>query len=185
MPTKIVGSADGNKIFQNCCVGVSLKLRPTLISTRRVGGEALEGFEDDRRQAGEEGEHDDGQRRCARTAPGTADRPAPAAPKRRPRPRSRRRGGSAARDASATPMRDAEHGEQQARGQAFPRRFAARRRGISSSVKTRPRLPMTSDGRGTMKRLIGADADQNFDGDEKQTRPSPSRPQPAAPAALR
>ena len=32
----MVGSAAGNRIFQNCCERVRLKLRPTLISTRRV-----------------------------------------------------------------------------------------------------------------------------------------------------
>ena len=32
----MVGSAAGNRIFQNCCVGVRLKLRPTLTSTLRV-----------------------------------------------------------------------------------------------------------------------------------------------------
>src|SRR6186997_1864132 len=35
-PTKIVGSAAGNMIFQNCWVGVRLKLRPTLTRTLRV-----------------------------------------------------------------------------------------------------------------------------------------------------
>src|SRR6476659_2469534 len=35
-PTKMVGSAAGNRICQNCCDGVRLKLLPTLISTRRV-----------------------------------------------------------------------------------------------------------------------------------------------------
>src|ERR1019366_8048555 len=35
-PTKIVGSAAGNRIFQNCCVALRLKLRPTLTSTLRV-----------------------------------------------------------------------------------------------------------------------------------------------------
>src|SRR5665213_68075 len=34
-PTKMVGSAAGNKIFQNCWVGLRLKLRPTLTSTLR------------------------------------------------------------------------------------------------------------------------------------------------------
>ena len=35
-PTKTDGSAAGSRIFQNCCLGESLKLRPTSISTRRV-----------------------------------------------------------------------------------------------------------------------------------------------------
>ena len=35
-PTKMVGSAAGNRILTNCWVGVSLRLRPTLIRTRRV-----------------------------------------------------------------------------------------------------------------------------------------------------
>ena len=32
----MVGNAAGKKIFQNSCTSVSLKLRPTSISTRRV-----------------------------------------------------------------------------------------------------------------------------------------------------
>src|ERR1700686_4722717 len=35
-PTKMVGSAAGNRILMNNCGPVSLKLRPTLMSTRRV-----------------------------------------------------------------------------------------------------------------------------------------------------
>ena len=36
MPTKMVGSAAGNMILMKSWVGLSLKLRPTLISTLRV-----------------------------------------------------------------------------------------------------------------------------------------------------
>ncbi len=35
-PTKIVGTAAGNWIFQNCCERVRLKLRPTLSSVGRI-----------------------------------------------------------------------------------------------------------------------------------------------------
>ena len=59
-PTKIVGSAAGNRIFQNCCERVRLKLRPTLMSTRRVPAEAFQRLEDDRRKPGGEAHHHDG-----------------------------------------------------------------------------------------------------------------------------